>query len=765
MAVVAALGRFSHARLCAILAFLLGVATNTAMAHTGSVSFSRPLSGIVVDGDLSDWPEGLVSYPVNSPGIWADAPSDSADHEAWFRVGHNVEENAIYVAVEVRDESIVIDSTDTWNSQDGVEVFIELSHGDLPNTQVAVRGINVPDPQDGNRHREVSWSRRDNRHVYEWKLDVESWGDGEVQVGPGQAFGFDVAVIDRDGDGSFSWMAWGPVEAQKFGSTSEPLGDVFISGTRLSQVRGSARWKSGDEDTPPRGVRLASRDFPALELELPTDDEGRYETIVPMGNYTLSAIDTRLAGEPDRVNIKLSGLHSNVAPLLLELISREVRLAELQAELAAVEDWPHFRVTRTGIDAPARKAEPWPSGLTGHIAYLADRDFNDGEHQEVWVMDLAGGETIKLTNNHGGNLVKAANTSVLLKNGSRIELPTQMAGRPGWSADGARVAFGSTGESGNIWVVDADWRNAKQLTHTDAAESRPVWSPDGGRLAYLARTAEDLHLFVMRSDGSEGKRVTDLSVDDARVSWSPDGTQLTFASSSSGNAEIYVVEAAGGEAMNLTDSESAETSPDWSPDGETILFDSNHYRPPQIWSMNPDGTNAHNLTNAIGFSGQGRWSPDGSKIVFESEREWQRELYVMNADGSEQVRLTRDPQIFNEGWDAQWIPAASPSLSLLPTSEDQLTRGDAGSVENFRNGSPKSPWFSHMHFANLSDVSLAVYRLDYDGKERRYHTLVPGESVQQQSTRYHFWRLKTVSDGAVIGELAADRKRMVVLVE
>ena len=133
-----------------------------------------------------------------------------------------------------------------------------------------------------------------------------------------------------------------------------------------------------------------------------------------MGNYTLSAIDTRLAGEPDRVAIKLSGLHSNEAPLLVELISREVRLAELQAELAAVEDWPHFRVTRTGIDASVRKAEPWPSGLTGHIAYLADRDFNDGKHQEVWVMDLADGETIKLTNNHGGNLVEATNTSVLL---------------------------------------------------------------------------------------------------------------------------------------------------------------------------------------------------------------------------------------------------------------------------------------------------------------------------------------------------------------
>jgi hypothetical protein len=52
-----------------------------------------------------------------------------------------------------------------------------------------VRGVNVPDLQEGNRHRQVSWSRREDRHVYEWKLDVESWGDGEVQVDPGRALG------------------------------------------------------------------------------------------------------------------------------------------------------------------------------------------------------------------------------------------------------------------------------------------------------------------------------------------------------------------------------------------------------------------------------------------------------------------------------------------------------------------------------------------------------------------------------------------------
>ena len=81
-------GRFSYVAIpCVALAALLLLAQDTAVAHTGSMSFSRPLSGIVVDGDLSDWPEGLVRYPINTPAGWAEEPTDSADHEAWFRIG------------------------------------------------------------------------------------------------------------------------------------------------------------------------------------------------------------------------------------------------------------------------------------------------------------------------------------------------------------------------------------------------------------------------------------------------------------------------------------------------------------------------------------------------------------------------------------------------------------------------------------------------------------------------------------------------------
>jgi hypothetical protein len=88
-------------------------------AHNGAVAIALPVTGIVVDGDLSDWPEGMRRYPIALPE-WV-SPRDTEDFEGSFRIGYDAQENALYVAVEVRDGSTVIDTTmgAPWNTQDG----------------------------------------------------------------------------------------------------------------------------------------------------------------------------------------------------------------------------------------------------------------------------------------------------------------------------------------------------------------------------------------------------------------------------------------------------------------------------------------------------------------------------------------------------------------------------------------------------------------------------------------------------------------------
>ena len=63
-------------------------------AHNGAVAIAVPVEGIVVDGDLSDWPEGMHVYPIreNTDGygttdLTGTDLDTSADFSPEFMVG------------------------------------------------------------------------------------------------------------------------------------------------------------------------------------------------------------------------------------------------------------------------------------------------------------------------------------------------------------------------------------------------------------------------------------------------------------------------------------------------------------------------------------------------------------------------------------------------------------------------------------------------------------------------------------------------------
>ena len=46
------------------LALLLCGLFCPAAAHNGKTAYAIPLSGIIIDGKLDDWPEGMGVYPI-----------------------------------------------------------------------------------------------------------------------------------------------------------------------------------------------------------------------------------------------------------------------------------------------------------------------------------------------------------------------------------------------------------------------------------------------------------------------------------------------------------------------------------------------------------------------------------------------------------------------------------------------------------------------------------------------------------------------------
>lgn len=176
--------------------------------------------------------------------------------------------------------------------------------------------------------------------------------------------------------------------------------------------------------------------------------------------------------------------------------------------------------------------------------------------QQVWVLDLAGGEPRQLTRQSEG--VEAFD----------------------WSPDGTAIVFagrdpnpaqeryltsirgkldGAGGEKGplvftriqhkydgrgyfddvrtHLFTVDVESREVRRLTDGPCDERDPRWSPDGQWIIFVSNRTGDADnnmrtdLWLTRPDGSEARRLTFGDVDATEPSWSPDGRAVAFVAS------------------------------------------------------------------------------------------------------------------------------------------------------------------------------------------------------------------------------------------
>ena len=107
---------------------------------------------------------------------------------------------------------------------------------------------------------------------------------------------------------------------------------------------------------------------------------------------------------------------------------------------------------------------------------------------------------------------------------------------PQLSPDGRLVAFTvsvvemeKNGSNRQIWIVPASGGSPRQIT-TEGQNSRPRWSPDSRRLSFLSSRSGSQQIWTMNPDGTDARQVTRLATEADGHIWSPDGANFVFSS-------------------------------------------------------------------------------------------------------------------------------------------------------------------------------------------------------------------------------------------
>ena len=215
--------------------------------------------------------------------------------------------------------------------------------------------------------------------------------------------------------------------------------------------------------------------------------------------------------------------------------------------------------------------------------------------------------------------------------GSEVPFPEQRLGfLPAWSPDGTKIVFGAfvgeldergKGES-ELFMMDSDGANLRQITGRPGTDVEPSWSPDGTRILWWGQNPQTDPsqtptpiLFMM--DVASGQ-ITELGEGSVPV-WSPDGQRILFVLEekpppgvlpSRANTDIYALDVATGERMPLVQDPSSDLWPVWSPDGQRIAFVSERDSlAGEIYIVNADGSDLRRLTNNNVVEGMLAWAP------------------------------------------------------------------------------------------------------------------------------------------------------------
>jgi len=186
-------------------------------------------------------------------------------------------------------------------------------------------------------------------------------------------------------------------------------------------------------------------------------------------------------------------------------------------------------------------------------------------------------------------------------------------------------------------IRNLETRKDVYITHSGRGGTRsPVFTPDSQRVVYAFAETGPQQLWSVQVDGKDKKQLTQSQGVSNWPSFTPDGKTIVFSNSRENNYEIYSMSADGSDEKRLTNNTIMDIRPAVSPDGKQIAFTSTRDGGYNIYVMNIDGSNVRILTRGLDRDDYPAWHPDGQHVVIVSEKGGRFDLYLHEVPEAEQ---------------------------------------------------------------------------------------------------------------------------------
>ncbi len=269
----------------------------------------------------------------------------------------------------------------------------------------------------------------------------------------------------------------------------------------------------------------------------------------------------------------------------------------------------------------------WIGDGRGLILAASEQESGSFDAQQLWYISYPEGEARRVTND--------------LNNYTGVSL----------TSDSSRLVTVQSETSASVWITPNGDANRATRTTTGAGKidgRDGLASTPDGKIVYSSKASGNLDLWMMNGDGTNQRQLTENSRINNHPAVSPDGRYIVFASDRAGASNIWRTDIDGSNARQLTRG-SGEDNPQCSADAKWVVYTLLGAGKPTIWRTSIDGGAPQQITDK--YTAAAAFSPEGQSLAClyrEEQPNSPLKLAVFPLEGGQPTRIFDAPILAEE---------------------------------------------------------------------------------------------------------------------